>query len=151
EARCEDPAGRAADAGQIMTRPRPLGRLLAHTSWYTIGSLLATLASFVSFPLMTRVFTVSEYGVLSLIASTLLLLGGIAKSGVEHGVVRLYGEVHANSDPNKRRRYHATVLYGMTLTGLIVTLVWLPVSQLLPDQLWRDRRVAGLLIITDAL
>jgi O-antigen/teichoic acid export membrane protein len=128
-----------------------LARLLAHTSWYTIGSFLATLASFVTFPLLTRSFTVAEYGVLNLIAATLLLLVGLAKSGVQHAVVRFYGEVHAGSSPEQRRRYHATVVYGMAITGLIVTLIWLPVSQVLPDKLWRDPRVAGLLLITASL
>ena len=47
-----------------------LMRLLRHTSNYSVGTVLITVASVVSFPVFTRVFTVEEYGVLGLVNAT---------------------------------------------------------------------------------
>jgi len=44
-----------------------LSRLAAHFSRYSLASLLVTLASIVSFPFLTRIFPVADYGMMSLI------------------------------------------------------------------------------------
>lgn len=128
-----------------------LRRLLLHTSAYTIGSLLITLASFISFPIFTRIFSVSEYGLLNLISATLGLLVGIAKLGVQHSIVRFYGEVAAGKREVSLREYYSTVIFGMAASGLILTLAWAGTSQLIPDSWWNDPRVSGLFLLTAAL
>ena len=75
-----------------------LKRLLAHTSYYTIGSFLAALASIVSFPILARIFTVEDYGVLNLISTTLTVAVGVTKLGLQHSIVRFFGEIKASGD-----------------------------------------------------
>jgi O-antigen/teichoic acid export membrane protein len=49
----------------------PLRRLLVHTSHYGLTSLFSMIAGLVTFPILTRVFSVAEYGTMNLIAATL--------------------------------------------------------------------------------
>jgi len=128
-----------------------LKKLLVHTSAYTVGSLLVTLASFVSFPIFTRIFSVAEYGLLNLISATLMLLIGFGKLGVQHSIVRFYGEVAAGKRDVTLRQYYSTVVFGMAMSGAIVTLLWAISSQLIPAQWWDDARMSGLLLLTAVL
>ncbi len=49
-------------------------------------------AGFISFPILTRIFSVSDYGQLSLILTTLFILIAIAKFGIPNSIVRFHGE-----------------------------------------------------------
>jgi O-antigen/teichoic acid export membrane protein len=100
-----------------------LKKLALHTSNYTLGSVLATIAGLVSFPILTRIFTVEEYGILNLISATLLLLTGIAKLGVQHSIVRFYGEVKSGRRSVNLSQYYSTTLFGMAAVAGIVTVV----------------------------
>jgi O-antigen/teichoic acid export membrane protein len=128
-----------------------LRQLALHSSKYSIGTLLVTLASLFSFPIVTRIFTVDEYGLLNLISATLLLLTGIAKMGVQHSIMRFYGEARAAQDRHDLTKYYSTTLFGMMAVALIVTILWAFVSQLIPSNWWQDRRVTGLLLLTAVL
>ena len=72
-----------------------LRRFAAHTSNYTISSVLVTLAGLVSFPILTRILDVGEYGVMNLIATALSLMVGVAKLGMQHSTLRFYSEIKA--------------------------------------------------------
>jgi len=128
-----------------------LGRLLKHTSTYTIGNLLLTAAGLVSFPILTRTFTVADYGILGLVGATLTLLVACAKLGIQQSVVRFYAEVRAGKLNVTQRQYFSTVLLGMGTVGAIGTALWAPISQILPAALWNDARVSGLLLLTSVL
>ncbi|BAU47912.1 polysaccharide biosynthesis protein [Sulfurifustis variabilis] len=128
-----------------------LKRLVIHTSNYGLGSLAVTLASFISFPIFTRVFSVDEYGVLNLISASLMLLVGIAKLGVQHAVVRFYAEIKAGRRDITVPQFYATVVFGMTGLSLLIAAGWAVVSQAVPDAWWNDPRVAGLLLLTAVL
>jgi O-antigen/teichoic acid export membrane protein len=47
----------------------PLRRVLVQASHYSLGSLLTMVAGLISFPLLTRVFSVEDYGLISLVAA----------------------------------------------------------------------------------
>lgn len=123
-----------------------LKRLIVHSSHYTVGSLLVTLASIVSFPIFTRTFSVADYGTLNLIASLLLFWTGIGKLGVQQSIARYQGEVSTGHRPLSERAFSSTVLVGMSLTGLAATLGWLLMSLVIPASWWRDDHVSALLL-----
>jgi O-antigen/teichoic acid export membrane protein len=128
-----------------------LKKFALHVSRYSIGNLLVMISAFVSFPILTRVFTVDEYGTLSLISATLALLVGVAKLGVQHSIVRYYGEVKSSGLGEGLARYRSTALYGMTAVAAVVTVVWAITSQIIPASWWGDRRITGLLLLTSVL
>jgi O-antigen/teichoic acid export membrane protein len=128
-----------------------LKKLAQHSTNYSLGSLLVMLSGFVSFPIFTRVFSVEEYGILNLVSATLPLLTGIAKLGVQNSIVRFYAEARASRDGLGLRQFRSTTLLGMLAASVVVTLVWVIVSQAIPIAYWSDPRVSRLLLITSVL
>lgn len=128
-----------------------LKRLVVHVSNYSAGSLLVTVASIVSFPILTRLLTVDEYGVMNLVATALSLLVGIAKLGVQHSAVRFYSEIRTGKRGVGMEAYVSTVVFGMAGVGFAATLLWAGASQLIPDSFWNDERLKPLLLLTACL
>jgi O-antigen/teichoic acid export membrane protein len=128
-----------------------LSALLKHVSIYSAGSLLVAFAGFISFPILTRVFSVADYGILNLVSATLLLLVAIAKLGHQHAIVRFYGSVAASREPAAMDRFATTAVGMMLMSAGVVTVIWLLLSQLLPQSLWNDGRVRGVFLLTAAL
>jgi len=123
-----------------------LWRLVVHSSHYTVGSLLVTLASVVSFPILTHAFSVAEYGALNLISSLLLLWTGLGKLGIQQSIARFHAETVSGHRAISESRYVRTVLYGMAATGLAASAGWLLMAWVVPAAWWHDARVATLLV-----
>jgi O-antigen/teichoic acid export membrane protein/glycosyltransferase involved in cell wall biosynthesis len=128
-----------------------LERAVGHISIYSLSNVLVTLSSLITFPILTRMFSVSEYGILSLISATLLLLVGLGKLGLQHAVVRFYSEVRSGRRPESTEQFVSTVVFGMASVGLAVTIAWAVVSQVIPAGFWNDARLPPLLLLTAAL
>jgi O-antigen/teichoic acid export membrane protein len=128
-----------------------LRRFAAHTSNYTISSVLVTLAGLVSFPILTRVLDVGEYGVMNLIATALSLMVGIAKLGMQHSTLRFYSEIKAGKQGITLDGYVSTVMLGMGAVGFLVTLLWAIISQFVPQSWWNDDRVKIFMLVTSSL
>lgn len=116
-----------------------------------MGSLLAMLAGLVSFPLFTRIFSVEEYGLLSLIASALLILVAVAKLGVQHSIVRFYAEAAVAKAGSGLAQFYSTVFFGLAASGLAASVLWAVSSQLIAAERWSDPRIRGLLLLTAGL
>jgi O-antigen/teichoic acid export membrane protein len=128
-----------------------LWRLVVHSSHYTVGSLLVTIASLVSFPVLTQAFSVADYGTLNLIASLMLLWIGLGKLGVQQSIARFHAETIAGRRPVSESKYVTTVLIGMGATGVAATLGWMLMAWIVPPSWWHDARVANLLMPVSGL
>lgn len=64
--------------------------LATHFMRYTIGSVLVMVAGFVSFPIMARLLDYTQYGLLGVFDSALLILAAIFKFGSQHSILRFY-------------------------------------------------------------
>ena len=115
-----------------------LMRLLRHTSNYSIGTLLVTVASVISFPIFTRMFTVSEYGVLGLVNVTLGFLVGIGKMGLQKSIVRFYAEIEGGQRGGDKVELFSTVLFSMIGVGAIIALLSALVFLALPNSWWSN-------------
>lgn len=118
---------------------------------YSIGNLLISIAGLISFPILTRLLAVEDYGLLALIGTTLTLIVALAKGGLQHATLRFYSEAKAGVKEWSLDNYHATVLYGMGLIGILVTLLWLLFSQLAPISLWNNDQLPFLFGLTSIL
>lgn len=110
--------------------------LLKHASNYTLGNGLMILAGLVSFPILTRVLRVDEYGLMSLIATALLLLVGIGKLGMQHATLRFFSEVQAGKRAVGNDAFVSTVVYGMAAVGAVITLLWAALASGVPVSWW---------------
>lgn len=130
------PADGAQPHEHSREQPGALRRLLRHTSNYSIGTLLITAASMVSFPIFTRTFSVAEYGMLGLVNATLGFLVGVGKLGLQQSVVRFYAEIESGKRPGDRRSFFSTVLFGMLGVGAIASVLSAVTFVLLPSRWW---------------
>ena len=128
-----------------------LARLFQHTSNYSIGSVLVMLASIISFPILTRIFTVAEYGTMALVTSTILFLVGVGKLGLQHSVVRYYSEVEAGTRANTIKQFFSTVLFGMIAVGLVVTLLSIVGVYLTPTAWLANEQTKYLIVLASPL
>jgi len=100
-------------------------KLFKHSSHYLGGHILMLIAGFISFPIFTRVFTVSNYGIMSLISITLVFVTALAKLGINKGSARFYEEFNSGKRKNGVNTFYSTFsLGGLFLSG-IVTIVYL--------------------------
>ncbi len=127
-----------------------LKRLAMQSSHYAIGSALVTLASVISFPVLTRLLTVQEYGTLSLLASLLLLFTGLGKLGMQHSIVRFQSEVRARKRDVTEAEYVATVLIGLAMTGFLGSVAMAISSFVFPPRWWNNPQIAVLLLPVSA-
>ena len=64
--------------------------IATHFMRYTIGSVLVMAAGFVSFPIMARLLDYTQYGLLGVFDSALLILAAVFKFGGQHSILRFY-------------------------------------------------------------
>lgn len=69
-----------------------------HYSQVFIGNGISILFGLISFPILTRMFTKEEYGIVGLISTTLYFLLAFGKAGLSNGVIRYYAEYSENSE-----------------------------------------------------
>ena len=116
-----------------------LKTLFRHASHYLGGRVALMLLGFASFPVFTRVFSVSDYGAMSLVLKVLLLLTVLGKFGLQNSVQRFYAEEGASSDLNASRRYYSTLFFGAAGTGLLFALLFVLGVSLAPATLVEAR------------
>jgi O-antigen/teichoic acid export membrane protein len=111
-------------------------RLLRHTSNYSVGTILVTVASVVSFPVFTRMFSVEEYGVLGLVNATLAIVLVLGKLGLQQSVVRFHAEIEAGKRAGDRISLFSTVFYSMLGVGAVATVLSAALFLAVPHSWW---------------
>jgi O-antigen/teichoic acid export membrane protein len=127
-----------------------LRKLLQHSSHYLSGIVISLALGFISFPIFTRVFSVSDYGTIELVAKVLLLLTALSKMGLQQSALRFYDGQLFSSDPSSARRYYSTMFWGMALTATFVMLLFWAGVEIAPKSVI-DRKLAGLLSLVGIL
>jgi O-antigen/teichoic acid export membrane protein len=61
-----------------------------HYSRYLIGNVLVLVASFISFPVLTRLLDNRQYGIFGYFDTWLLVLLALVKLGAQHSIIRFY-------------------------------------------------------------
>jgi O-antigen/teichoic acid export membrane protein len=93
-----------------------------HYSHFFTGSVLSLLLGFITFPILTRILTKEQYGVLGLVTTTLLVLVALAKAGLSDGIIRFYRDYsEAEGD---REVFSSTILYRGLLFSTIAAVVY---------------------------
>ncbi|WP_047488309.1 lipopolysaccharide biosynthesis protein [Terriglobus sp. TAA 43] len=92
---------------------------------YLVGRGSLILLGFVTFPLLTRVLPVEQYGILSLTFRLVLLLVVLSKCGLQYSAARFYDA--SKSDVAGQRRFYSTLLIGPTITSLLFSAIYMAV------------------------
>ncbi|HLI34579.1 MAG TPA: oligosaccharide flippase family protein [Terriglobia bacterium] len=101
-----------------------LKRLYQDSSHYLVGRVCLLLLGFVSFPLFTRLFSVSQYGVINLVFKVVLAATVLSKLGIQNSVLRFYEEHAVSREGKSLRQYYSTLFFGPLGIALAVTVLF---------------------------
>jgi len=87
----------------------PLRKLAVQFSHFFLGTVSAQLIGLVSFPILTRVLTKEQYGILGLVTITMMVAVAVAKAGLAEGVIRFYRE--CGDSPERLTEFTSTVFF----------------------------------------
>jgi O-antigen/teichoic acid export membrane protein len=109
------------------------------------------MAGLITFPILTRIFSVADYGLMNLVSATLTVAVAFGKVGIQHSIIRYESEIRAGKGRFTLHQLYSTTLLGMLVTGLISALVIALGAQVVPDGWLSDQRLRGLFGIASML
>jgi O-antigen/teichoic acid export membrane protein len=131
-------SGGASEPGLALSAPgqaREFRALYKRSSHFFLGTICLFLLGFVSFPILARVFTVEQYGLIALVSSSIAVAVVLAKFGLQTSVQRFYKEHAVSPVKGAAQRFYSTVYLSAAGMGLVVTAAFLAGLQTLPHHL----------------
>lgn len=102
-----------------------------HFSHFFIGNVSTLIFGFITFPVLTRVLTEDQYGIMGLVTNTAAFAVIFAKAGLSDGIIRIYNEY--SSTPEQRNIFSSTVvLRGVLLSAAVVVVYYLFFPTVMP-------------------
>lgn len=96
-------------------------RLFLHFGQFLGTGTLLLLLGFITFPILTRLLSLEDYGILGLVTNTIAIAVAIAKGGISDSIIRLYRENASTAD--RLTSFTSTaVARGVLFAGLAVAL-----------------------------
>lgn len=103
------------------------------SAWYMLATVSSSLTSFIAVPIFTRLLVPSEYGVYSLVAGTILLVGNLGSIWLAISIVRFYPayEKEQRIDEFYSTIYHYVphLLAAILLVALPLVALFLPLGK----------------------
>ena len=115
----------------------PLKIFFTRFSHFLTGMGVAQLFGLLTFPILTRALTKEQYGVMSLINTTMLLAVAISKAGLSDGIIRFYKEYSA--DPEKLTIFSSTVFMRGLVFSIFSVILYLAAIPVINHYLKYDR------------
>lgn len=98
-----------------------ISNLIKHASHYASGTILLSIASLISFPILTRLLSMEEYGVLSLLTTLLGLFVALNKMGLQQSVLRYYD----SNSPGLKKSLLVTVIASICFMTFVINIGFL--------------------------
>ncbi|MEM8497280.1 MAG: oligosaccharide flippase family protein [Pseudomonadota bacterium] len=92
-------------------------KLLKSASKYSLANLLVVLSGLISFPILTRSFSVEDYGTISLINVFVTFWIAISKAGMQHAITRFYSECREEA---RLGNFFSTAILGLFAISISV-------------------------------
>lgn len=121
--------------------------LLNQSSHYFVGRIFIMAAGLISFPILTRILSVDDYGILGLISITLFLVNAITKLGAPNAIVRFYAEFKAE---RRLAQFYSTIFSGSLLSATVVAALFFVTIQFISDK-FIDNNFVSLLSLCSIL
>jgi O-antigen/teichoic acid export membrane protein len=110
-------------------------KFVTQFSHFFAGMGLIQLFGFLTFPILTRALTKEQYGVMSLVNTTMLLAVAVSKAGLSNGIIRFYKEYSVV--PEKLTIFSSTVLIRGLVFSLVSVLLYLAAIPVL-NHYWKS-------------
>ena len=102
--------------------------LLKSSLGYAIAQIIGFSVSLLSFPILTRILPVAEYGVLGLCSTSLLIGCAVSKLGLQNSIIRFY---HDYRKRDALDTFYSTFWWGGIGAAALVSLLLIPVFMFL--------------------
>lgn len=98
-------------------------KLAISFSHFVGGNAISLLLGLITFPILTRLLSRADYGVLGLVTTTIAIAVAFAKGGISDGIIRLYKEY---TDSRERSAiFTSTVITRGFVLSVLVTAIYL--------------------------
>lgn len=121
---------------------------LRNASFYSSASFITVIASLISFPILTRMFEVGEYGMLGLITGTIPLLVAVGKIGMQHASIRFYSDVSHGGTPWTMVQYYSSLYLTLMLSAGTLFLIWNIFVMTVGEEIFDDLTLCILFVIS---
>lgn len=122
-------------------------KLIKQSSHYLYSNLFSMVLHLISFPILTRVLTISDYGILGLINVTIMLITTFCKAGLQNSIVRFYEEYKKNELVGV---FYSTFFFGSFIISFIVIILYILLVFLFKEKIV-DREIINLLFFIISL
>lgn len=92
-------------------------------SHFLTGGVFSLLLGLITFPILTRILSTEQYGIVGLVSITMLLTVALSKAGLSNGIIRYY-QNYKNSE-EQRTIFASTVFLRGIIISIVVTFLYL--------------------------
>lgn len=121
--------------------------LFKQSSHYFAGQVIVMIAGFISFPILTRIFSVSDYGILGLVTTTIFIATAIGKFGLVSSIIRFYAEFKSD---DRLGTFQTTMFIGSVGCAATIAILFYVVSRFFQGKVF-DEKTVGLMPIVSIL
>ena len=111
--------------------PATKNKLLKYLPAFFGSEVLMFLGSFISFPIFTRIFSKTDYGIMSLIGVTVALAGHLSDLGMKDAVLRFY----STYSRDEKKGFVSSILIFFLIVAIITSSLLLLLAFLLQDKI----------------
>jgi len=101
-----------------------LKTLFRQSSHYLMGRVGVFLVGLISFPLFTRLLSVADYGLMSLVLKVVGVFAVLSKVGVQNSLLRFWDEHTVSREPERLQRFFSTLFFGTVGTAFSATVLF---------------------------
>ncbi len=109
---------------------------LARLSHFLTGNIIGKAFGFVTMPILTRMLTTNEYGVLGLATTTIMLSVAVAKAGLTNGIIRYHSQYDTTEED--REVFSSSIL----MRGLVFSFITFGLYSISLPHIWPLLRVS---------
>ena len=95
-------------------------KLITHSSVYMTGEFLVMAGGLISFPIITRLLSQEDYGLMVIITTTIILAEAMSTGGLHHASLRFYSKYQ---ETKETRGFYSTLVFGSLAFALVGTLL----------------------------
>jgi len=115
-----------------------LKKFLGQSSIYMIGRMVGKMSSLVTLPILTRVLSKSDYGMLIIITLLMYVLSALSKFGMQHSAVRFYDEFRLGRRSEGIETYYNTLYWGSFIFAVLTAVLFIVFTHYFPTILGRN-------------
>jgi len=101
----------------------PVKKFFIQFSHFLTGGALSLLLGLITFPILTRVMSTEQYGIMGLVTTTMSLTVAFSKAGLSNGIIRFYQKFRDNEA--QRTVFASTVFIRGLILSIITTGLYL--------------------------